>query len=215
MEQSLNLWTKMNSNTELYTQRNHQSSFNHAWSQKVCLLSILCQKAPGESLPPKHEHQQKMSKAWASIRRDKGIPRTTMKGDSRMVAVHQERGKQVQAGAVLLKRRACWRLSSTCPKTLYYLFKVINATKRKKSVKKDKDKSCHKHKIQLWTKAKRWEQRNIQGQHNKRPKEQAAQKRRERRSPGNCLPEIKCEEEMSLYDHEEKLLRGYWMVWGK
>lgn len=82
-----------------------------------------------------------------------------VKGDSRMVAEHQQRGKRVQVGAVWLKRRECCRLSSLCPKTLKHLLEVINlwmmqSTKMKQSVKKDKSKRYHKHEIQVWRKAK-------------------------------------------------------------
>lgn len=81
---------------------------------------------------------------------------------------------------------------------------MINSTKVR--VSEDRQRVTTNKKIQLWTKAKGCEQKNIQGQHNKRLKEQAAQKRRE---ISKKLPEIKCEEEMSPYDYVQKLLRGY------
>lgn len=155
MERSLSLWTKMKANTELYTQPDCPSSFVPAWSQQVCPVSVLCQKATGESPPP----NRSINKKWATHdlpwRRGKVLPRMTIR-ESSGGGGHQERGRQVQVGGAQEehKRRGCWQRSSPCPKTLQHLSKVINSTKMRKSVKKDKDKSCHKLRIQLWTEAK-------------------------------------------------------------
>ena len=144
-----------------------------------------------------------MSKARASMKRGYGNPQDD--DEERF----QNGGCALGVGVALLKRE-CWRLTSPCSKTLYHLFKVINSTKVR--VSEDRQRVTTNKKIQLWTKAKGCEQKNIQGQHNKRLKEQAAQKRRE---ISKKLPEIKCEEEMSPYDYVQKLLRGYWKAWGK